>query len=170
MPVHQMTRNASENRYLHRDFHNILSLGLDYLHDHFGPGAVVEYLQSFAIHFYAPLIDAMRRNPFEAIVESFVKTYREEEASDLLEFERNERELFVRIRHCPALAHIRGSNMTPSRFFSLTSSVVWETISREAGIGYAMLSYDRENGGAEHLFFLPEHERIENGRLRKETP
>lgn len=42
MPVLKMERKAADNTYLHRDFHNILNLGLDDLRDRFGVRAVAD--------------------------------------------------------------------------------------------------------------------------------
>ena len=153
MTVLEMIRDSSDNVYLHRDFHNILNLGIDYLHEKYGVAAVVDYLRRFAVRFYAPQIEEIRTRSLDAVVEAFEKTYRNEDASAAVTWERNGNELFVHIDHCPAVEHIRQSGIVPSRCFSLTSSVVWDAICREAGIGYAMLAYDEANGKATHLFF-----------------
>jgi len=153
MAILEMVRNSSDNVYLHRDFHNILNLGINYLHEKYGVAAVADYLRRFAVHFHAPLIEEIRKRSFDAVVEAFEKTYRAENASDVVSFERNGNELFVRIERCPAVEHMRQSKVTPSPFFALTSSIVWDTICHEAEIGYAMLAYDETDGKATHLFF-----------------
>lgn len=155
MAFHEMTRNAAENRYFHRDFHNILNLGLDYLYEHFGAAAVEEYLRRFTLHFYKPLIEQVKSSGFEALVEIFSSSFREENALHLLQFEQNDRELLVKVHSCPAVAHIHQSGYEPSPCFSMTSSVIWETIARQAGLGYVMLCYEEQTGRANHLFFRP---------------
>ena len=165
----EMTRNSSDNTYLHQDFHNILNLGIDYLHEKFGVAAVIDYLRQFAVHFHAPLIEEIRQRSFDAVVEAFEKTYRDEGDPDVVSFERNGNELFVRIRHCPAVEHMRRSKVIPSQLFALTSSIVWDTISREAEIGYAMLAYDEANGKATHIFFPLESKALSNDQKGKET-
>ena len=47
-------RTAQDNRYLHKDFHGALSVGLEYVEHHFGEEAVRDYLRQFARAFYAP--------------------------------------------------------------------------------------------------------------------
>jgi len=163
----EMTRNSSDNTYLHRDFHNIFNLGIDYLHKTYGVAAVIDYLRQFAAHFHAPLIEEIRQRSFDAVFDAFEKTYRDE--GDVVSFERNGNELFVRIERCPAVEHMRRSHVTPSPLFSLTSSIVWDTISREAGIGYAMLAYDEANGKATHLFFPLESTAQNTDQQGKET-
>ena len=55
MPKQVMTRQASDNVYLHKDFHGGLSGGIEYIHEQYGAEAVREYLRQFAGAFYAPL-------------------------------------------------------------------------------------------------------------------
>jgi len=42
MPKEVMRRQASDNRYLHRDFHGAMSLALEYLRIRYGEDAVRE--------------------------------------------------------------------------------------------------------------------------------
>lgn len=154
MTVLEMKRTAADNDYLHRDFHNILSLGLDYLHDHYGAGTVREYLRRFTLHFHAPLIEEIRRDPFPALKRRFRMTYRDEGVPECPVFDESVAgELLVRISSCPALAHLRHCGLNPSPCFSMTSSVLWQTVCDEAGIGYSLLEYDPRTGRAAHLFY-----------------
>ena len=156
MPIHTMTRNAAENTYFHRDFHGIFSLGIDYLLERYGVASVVEYLRRFTIHFYAPLIETIREKSLDAVADAFLKIYGEENSLAQLRLERSDRELWVYMNQCPAVTYMRENGVIPSRCFSLTSSVPWETICQAAGIGYKMLSYDDMTGKAKHLFFEKE--------------
>ena len=153
MPIHTMTRNATDNVYFHRDFHGIFSLGIDYLHERYGVEAVIEYLRRFALHFYAPLIETIREKSLDAVAEAFVKTYEEENSLDQLRVERSGKELWIHVDQCPAVTYMQENGVIPSRHFSLTSSVPWETVCQAAGLGYRMLSYDSMTGKADHLFF-----------------
>jgi hypothetical protein len=47
MPKEVMRRKASDNDYLHRDFHLTLNMGIEYLREKFGDEAVGEYLEQF---------------------------------------------------------------------------------------------------------------------------
>ena len=49
-----MRRTASDNVYLHKDFHGALSAGIEYLHQRYGEDAVREYLRRFTLAFHAP--------------------------------------------------------------------------------------------------------------------
>lgn len=148
-----MTRKAADNTYLHRDFHNIFNLGLDYLLTHYGASGVEEYLTEFAQHFYAPIKEKVCRGGLHAIREAFTNTYCAEEAENVLSFTETGNSLHVHISECPAVIHMRRSNVTPSPCYSMTSSVIWRTICESSDIGYAMLAYDPDTGKADHLFF-----------------
>lgn len=54
-----MERKASDNKYLHKDFHNIMNLGIEYIHEKYGEESVREYLIQFASSYYAPLKSAI---------------------------------------------------------------------------------------------------------------
>ena len=61
MPKEVMRRNAKDNKYLHKDFHGALSVGLDYVKNNYGEEAVREYLRQFAEAFYSPLKEDLIR-------------------------------------------------------------------------------------------------------------
>lgn len=148
-----MTRKAADNVYLHRDFHNIFNLGLNYLMTHYGAAGVEEYLVEFAHHFYAPVAEKVSQGGLQAVRDAFTDTYRAEDALAALSFTEEENALFVHIAQCPAVTHMRRSGVTPCPCYSMTSSVVWQTICESTEIGYVLLAYDAETGKAEHLFF-----------------
>ena len=55
-----VSRAARDNRYLHKDFHGALSVGLRYLEREFGEEAVRQYLRQFAAEFYSEWAEALR--------------------------------------------------------------------------------------------------------------
>lgn len=153
--MESMTRTAADNSYLHRDFHNLLNLGIGYIRRLYGPGAVCRYLRNFAVSFYAPLIEDIRHRRLDAVEESFRKTFEIEESSELLDCQRLDDHLMIRVERCPAVAHMRRSGVQPDPMFSATTSVVWSQIAEAAKLGYLMLEYDEQSGRAVHLFYEP---------------
>ena len=75
MAKETMRRHASDNPYLHRDFHGALSVGIEYLHERFGEDAVREYLRAFTRAYYAPLIEAVKSRGLAALGEHFERIY-----------------------------------------------------------------------------------------------
>ena len=70
-----MRRKASDNEYLHKDFHGALSAAIDYLDEHYGPRAVRQYLRQFTLAFHAPLKEALKARGLAALKEHFEKIY-----------------------------------------------------------------------------------------------
>ncbi|MCL4206075.1 MAG: WD40 repeat domain-containing protein [Pirellulaceae bacterium] len=60
MPQQIMRRSASDNQYLHQDFHDALSAGIEYLDRNDGEQAVRDCLWQFARSYYAPLTASLR--------------------------------------------------------------------------------------------------------------
>ena len=48
----KIRRMASDNEYLHKDFHMALNNGLDFLEERYGKKAVVEYLEDFTKEYH----------------------------------------------------------------------------------------------------------------------
>jgi hypothetical protein len=149
-------RRASDNKYLHRDFHIALDQGLAYLGLEYGGGAVDEYLGNFARDYYAPLVLDARARGFAALREHIASIYEAEEARGAVAFAEAGGELLVAVSACPAVAFMRESGHAPSKWHVKTTSAVYGAIAKELGMGFEMASYDDETGAAEYRFFLQE--------------
>ena len=100
MPKQIMHRTASDNEYLHQDFHGALSAGIEYLHENYGEDAVREYLWRFARTFYAPLTEAIKTRGLIVIEEHFRKIYDLE--GGVVRYASSEHELRIEVEACPA--------------------------------------------------------------------
>ena len=147
-----MDRQAQDNRYLHREFHNYMSMGLEYLGTHFGQEAVEAYLRRFARNYYAPLIESIRKDGLAPLGEQIRETYRAEEAEDVAHIAPEGDNLRVRIDACPAVAYLRAQGWTPSTWFGESTRVVMDEIARQTGLDFVMSSYAPETGAAEYAF------------------
>jgi len=150
-----MNRRAADNKYLHREFHNYMSMGVEYLGGRFGAEAVEAYLSRFARNYHAPLIGRVRSEGLGPLSAAIEDTYCAEEARELLHTELGSDRLRVAVDACPAVAYLRKSGWTPSRWFGDTTRVVMRTIAREAGLAFEMPRYDEETGAAEYAFSVP---------------
>ena len=61
--------------------------------------------------------------------------------------------LNVEIAYCPAVKHLLSRDIVPHESFEATTSVVYETIAKESGFGFEMISYDHATGAASFRFF-----------------
>jgi len=146
-----MRRRAADNRYLHKDFHGALSVGLDYLRDQYGEQAVRDYLRQFARRFYAPLTEQLKQRGLPALKEHFESVYRDEEGD--VRFTLNDDELIVDVAACPAVMHMRASGYAVSPLFHETSATVNRAICEETDFDAELCDYDEETGRARQRFF-----------------
>ena len=144
-------RTARDNRYLHKDFHGALSVGLEYLEQHFGEGAVRDYLRRFALAFYAPLTADLKRRGLVALKDHFAKVYEEEGGEVRITL--SEDELRVEVEACPAVTHMRERGYPIARLFYETSKTVNETICEGTPYAAELLGYDHRTGRSIQRFF-----------------
>ena len=152
----QMIRKASDNTYLHKDFHNLLNLGLEYVRNNYGEDAVREYLRQFTIAFHVPLKDAINARGLVALKEYFENIYRLEEASDNIEFDMTENTLDVTIRRCPAVTHMKRCSVEVSQLFYETTKTVNETLLEGTPFAFSLASYNTGDGASILQFYRRE--------------
>lgn len=148
-----MRRSASDNKYLHRDFHASLNLGLEYLRRRFGDESVREYLRQFALAFYAPLKQALREKGLDAVKEHYLQIFAVEEALDCLELASSAGELTVFVKRCPAVAHIRAGGAEVSPLFDETTNTVMKAVCEDTPYSFELVSYDAQTGASTQRFF-----------------
>ena len=147
-----MERKASDNRYLHREFHSLLNLGLQYLEDEYGEQAVCEYLQTFAKAYYQPLIAQIQLEGFPALRKHITHVYAVEDAPEDVSFVETEKQLTVIVKKCPAISYMLEKGVSVYHNYFLTSSLIYGTIADAVGYQYQMQKYDIQTGRAVHIF------------------
>lgn len=150
MANERMERRASDNVYLHRDFHGALSAGIEYLHVNFGEESVREYLRDFTRNYYAPLRAKLKEVGLEALKEHFERIYAIEGTS--IETELADGELIIRAPCSPAVAHMRKNGYPVARLFVETIRTVNETLCEGTGFLFELLKYDDETGRSVQRF------------------
>lgn len=145
-----MDRRASDNEYLHRDFHGALSCGIDYLEEHYGADAVRDYLREFTLTYYAPLRRALRERGLTALREYFENLYRTEGGD--VDIEMTDKRLAVRVAACPAVTHMRKQGYPVARLFHETTRTVNETLCEGSPFTAELAEYDPETGRSVQLF------------------
>lgn len=147
-----MDRRAGDNVYFHREFHQSMNRGVEYVGTNYGDAAVREYLRDFTLSFYARLIAAVRAEGLSALERSIHETYRKEQAEDVLTTKLDGDTLEVEVCACPAVRYLRAGGRTMSKWYPLTTTVVMQTIADETGYQFEMLRYDDETGAAAYRF------------------
>jgi hypothetical protein len=146
-----MRRKASDNPYLHKDFHGALSEGIEYLHERFGEEAVREYLRGFAAAFYSPLTADIKSRGLAALKEYLERIYRAEGAR--IDLRCTADELVLRVEACPAVTHMREHGYRVARLFHEATRTVNETICEGTPFAAELEEYDPATGRSVQRFF-----------------
>lgn len=147
-----LDRRASDNKYFHRDFHNSMNMGLEYLGKKYGTDAVKEYLERFTKNYYSPLIEAVRKRGLPALEESILCTYAAEEANDAVKTVLQNGRLMVNVKYCPAVKHLHETDRKVSAWYPYSTETVMRTLAVQTGYRFQMCSYDEETGAAHYQF------------------
>ncbi|HHW32488.1 MAG TPA: hypothetical protein GXX20_12605 [Clostridiaceae bacterium] len=153
MTIHVMDRRASDNKYLHRDFHISADIGIAYVGEKYGDNGVKEYLRKFASAYYAPLVDDIKKRGLIALKEHIEKIYEAEEYSEHLKIEMSKNQLIVDVDSCPGVTYMKKQGHIPSKWYIEATRTVNETIADLADISFELLFYNEENGSAKYRFF-----------------
>ncbi len=145
-----MQRSASDNVYLHKDFHGALSCAIDYLEQNFGAGAVREYLWQFAHAFYAGLRARIAARGLAPLREHFERIYAAEGGRVRIEMTCDQ--LVLHVETCPAVAHMREQGYPVARLFSETSRTVNQAIVEGTGFCAELTGYDEATGRSTQVF------------------
>jgi len=145
-----MRRKASDNVYLHKDFHGALSTGLEYLHRNYGEQAVKDFLRQFALTFYSPLRNALKERGLSALKEHFEKIYREEGGNIKTEFSKDE--MILKVQACPAVMHMREHAYPVASLFHETTKTVNEAICDGSEFAFELVEYDEQTGRSVQRF------------------
>jgi len=140
-----MNRKASDNEYLHRDFHGAMSCAIEYLHMNYGEEAVREYLIRFTRVFYATLSENLRERGLIALREHFEKLYDIEGGE--VEIVLADDELVVHVHKCPAVAHLHENNRPVAALFYETTRTVNEAICEGTVFKAEFMEYNHHTGG-----------------------
>ena len=147
-------RSAGDNQYLHRDFHGALSVGIEYLHEHYGEDAVRRYLWQFARVFYAPLTDALNARGLIVLDEHFRHLYQLEGGT--ADFRLSESELEIRVEACPAVSHMREQGYPVARLFRETTDTVNRAICDQTPFAAELVQYVEVTGRSVQRFYRRE--------------
>ncbi len=141
-----------DNKYLHRDFHLLGDNALKYCGENFGDNCVVDFLATYAKHYYSPQIDDIKNRGLVAIKEWIEKVYEVEEASEVLHTELDGEVLTVTIDKSPVIEYMYSLNQKPSRYYIEQTRTLYSAIADACNLGFT-LEYYNEDGGTSFKFF-----------------
>ena len=147
----KVRRIASDNEYLHKDFHMALNNGLEYLEKKYGSDAVTEYISDFAKAYHAPLKADLQKRGLPAVRDYLEKIYAAEKNPILITI--SEDELIAETDKCPAVEHIIKNGSKPHPLYSETANTKYTEICRNTSYAFELLEYDSETGRSKMRFY-----------------
>ena len=145
-------RKASDNRYLHKDFHVTADIGISYVGENYGDGAVIDYLSQYAKSFYKLLVEDVKKNGLRAIEEDFENVYKKEEWSEYLHTELSDDTLKITVDKCPAVTFMKSTGHTPSKWYKETTYTTYGTLAKLCDLDFIVNYYNEEDGSTEFVF------------------
>ena len=146
-----MKRRASDNEYLHKDFHKALNGGIEFLHKNYGEQAVRDYLRQFALAFYSPLKKALGECGLVALKEHFENIYKIEGGK--IEITLCDDELILKVQACPAVMHMRKNGFPMAELFYETTKTVNKVLCEGSEFVFELVEYDTETGRSVQKFY-----------------
>lgn len=150
----QMKRQASDNPYMHKDFHISMDIGLSYIGEHYGARGVTEYLTTLAEDYYAPLSARIKAHGLSEMEAYLEQIYAAENANDAISITISGGVLQATITYCPAILHMNQSGHTPSIWYIETMKTLYSVIAERADCWFELISYDCKTGASE--FYIRE--------------
>lgn len=143
-------RKASDNKYLHKDFHIALNLMMTYLYNNYGKDALINYLKQYSKAYFKALNQKLKSGDKEALIEYFKDIYEKEEWPVNISIHENNIEISQDA--CPAISHIIQAGGKPCPYYRETYKTVYKTICENTPFDYVLEYFDDETGACKQLF------------------
>lgn len=148
--MREMKREASDNKYLHKDFHLSMNMLLDYIYRNFGKEELIKYLAQYAKAYYNPLNQKLAGGELDALVTYFTDLYEKEEWQVKIDY--GENYLEIQQEACPGISHIRTKGEKPCPFYRETYSTVYQVLCTNTPFEYELVYFNEETGACKQSF------------------
>jgi hypothetical protein len=152
--VQVMERNASDNKYLHRDFHVAFNLLLTNIYEHFGKEGMTDYLRQFSRTYHHPLNQKLKNGDLDILASYFKDIYQREEWP--VEIICEENMLCIVQGSCPAISHIVKKGGSPCPYYKETYNTVYQALCEDTPFEYILEYFDNETGACKQQFIRKE--------------
>jgi hypothetical protein len=144
-----MKRSASDNKYLHKDFHVSMNIVLSYIYENFGKEELINYLRQYSEAYYKPLNQQLQNGDITPLVEYFKDIYAKEEWP--VQIKHGEDFLEISQESCPGISQIRSKGSIPSPYYFETYKTVYETLCKNTPFTYELQYFNEETGACRQL-------------------
>jgi hypothetical protein len=148
--VKVMERKASDNKYLHRDFHISLNILMGHISSNFGKDALISYLEQYAGAYYKPLKQELKLGNIGALFEYLTEIYAKEEWP--VKIISDENYILVEQESCPGISHIKASGNQPCPGYRETYNTLYTTLCRDTPFEYTLEYFNDETGACKQIF------------------
>jgi len=152
MAVMMTEREAVLSGALPKGWHAYMNITLDYIGEMLGSEGVEQYLTEFANEYYALEMANITVSGLLGMQRFIEDLYRVEGCAECVNTVLKQEGLIVEVSRCPALYEITTAGYKPSRWFVMTTSVVYGRLAQMAGLHFSLLRYDEETGAAAFSF------------------
>ncbi|OHB55062.1 MAG: hypothetical protein A2Y12_10465 [Planctomycetes bacterium GWF2_42_9] len=126
-----LERKASDNQYLHKDFHGALCYAIKYLDETYGQEATSQYLQQVGRENFKPLIDELKQKGLIVLERHFKSIFGLESGEAKFKLENDQ--LTIEVSKCPAIAHLRSNGQLFTDRYCQTTVNINQAICDSAG-------------------------------------
>lgn len=145
-----MSRKASDNKYLHKDFHLSMNLLLDYIYKKFGKEELIRYLEQYTVAYHQPLKEQMKAGNMNALTAYFTDIYGKEEWPVAIKQEKNY--VVIEQHACPGISYIRKKGGNPCSLYIETYKTVYSILCKDTPFEYFLEYFDQETGACKQIF------------------
>ncbi|MBA7569380.1 hypothetical protein ES708_11119 [subsurface metagenome] len=149
-----MDRKASDNKYLHKDFHISQNILMDYIYRNFGANALISYLEQYATAYYKPLKQKLQSGDFNALLNYITDIYKTEEWPITITSGENYME--IEQDACPGISHITASGGKPCPNYRETYHTIYKTLCQDTPFEYTLKFFNDDTGACKQLFIRKE--------------
>ena len=110
MPKKVIDRKASDNEYMHKDFHGALCYAIKYLDENYGQETIKEYLQHVAKTYFSPLTERLKAEGLEALEDHWRKVFTAEDGKFSISYEDDV--LVLEVQQCSLSPDVSGPDLT----------------------------------------------------------
>lgn len=143
-------RKASDNKYLHRDFHISMNMLMEYICSNFGEDALTEYLVQFSKGFHKQRKEYLMKGDLVSLKKYFSDVYEKEEWP--VEIILKDEVLTISQDSCPGISHIKKNGFEPIRQYIETYSTVYKAMCLGTSYAYSIENFDQDTGKCRQCF------------------
>lgn len=145
-----MKRKASDNKYLHKDFHLSMNILLIYIYENFGKGELIKYLVQYAESYFKPLNQKLKGGDMGALFKYLTDIYEKEEWPVKINY--GENYIVIEQDACPGISFIKAKGENPCPHYNETYNTVYKTLCINTPYEYELQYFDEKTGACKQVF------------------